>query len=86
MGKRRDLSIGIAALDRVLEGVWSGDNIVLQTDEIADFVPFAHRYCRYTQQADRKLVYFRFSSHESLLPDGVDAEVHVLDPDRKSVV
>lgn len=80
MSKRRDLSIGIGALDRVLEGIWSGDNIVLQTDHMDDFVPFAHRYCRYTQQADRKLVYFRFSSHESLLPDGVDAEVHVLDP------
>ena len=80
MTKRKDLSSGIPALDRVLEGVWAGDNIVLQVDDIADFLPFAHRYCEYTRDAGRKLVYFRFADHEPLLPEGLSAEVHTLDP------
>ncbi len=80
MAKRTDLSSGIPALDRVLEGVWAGDNIVLQVSDIGDFLPFAHRYCEYTRTAGRKLVYFRFASHAPLLPEGVSAEVHTLDP------
>ncbi|MHB1476747.1 MAG: PEP/pyruvate-binding domain-containing protein [Coriobacteriia bacterium] len=80
MAKRKDLSSGIPALDRVLEGVWAGDNIVLQVDDMADFLPFAHRYCEYTRDAGRKLVYFRFADHEPLLPEGLPAEVHTLDP------
>ena len=80
MEKRKDLSCGIPELDQVLEGIWAGDNIVFQADTLADFVPFAHRYCAYTQEAGRKLIYFRFADHESLLPQGVPAEVHELDP------
>jgi hypothetical protein len=45
MSKRKDLSSGVPELDRVLEGIWAGDNIVLQADSLADFVLFAHRYC-----------------------------------------
>ena len=80
MGRRTDLSSGIPALDRVLEGIWAGDNIVLQVSDIAHFLPFAHRYCEYTQAAGRKLVYFRFADHASLLPEGLPAEIHELDP------
>ncbi|MFU8891465.1 MAG: PEP/pyruvate-binding domain-containing protein [Anaerosomatales bacterium] len=80
MEKRKDLSSGVPELDRVLEGIWAGDNIVLQTDRLEDFLPFAQRYCAYTQEAGRKLIYFRFADHPSLLPEGVPAEVHELDP------
>ncbi len=81
MAKRKDLSSGTPELDRVLDGVWAGDNIVLQADSLDDFLPFAHRYCTYTQEAGRKLIYFRFADHEPLLPEGVRAEVHELDPE-----
>ncbi|MBN1193421.1 MAG: PEP/pyruvate-binding domain-containing protein [Coriobacteriia bacterium] len=80
MAKRTDLSCGIPALDRVLGGVWSGDNIVLQVDDLQDFTPFVERYCEYTREAGRKLVYFRFADHAALLPQGLPAEVHELDP------
>lgn len=80
MDKRTDLSSGIPALDKVLEGVWAGDNIVVQADRMEDFLRLAHRYCHYTQRAGRKLVYIRFAEHEPLLPEGVDAEIHELDP------
>ena len=78
--KAKDWSCGIPSLDRTLGGVWAGDNIVLQVDDIQDFLPFAHRYCRYTQEAGLKLVYFRFADHPSFLPEGVAAERHQLNP------
>lgn len=81
MTKRTDLSSGIPSLDRVLGGVWAGDNIVLQVDDLAEFLPFAHRYCEYTREAGRKLVYFRFADHAALLPPDLPAEVHELDPE-----
>lgn len=80
MEKRKDLSSGIPELDSVLEGIWAGDNIVLQTDRLDDFLPFAQRYCAYTQKTGRKLIYIRFADHPSLLPENVPAEVHELDP------
>ncbi len=79
--KAKDWSCGIPSLDRALGGVWAGDNIVLQVDDLQDFLPFVHRYCRYTQEAGLKLVYFRFADHPSFLPEGVDAECHHLNPE-----
>jgi len=79
--KAKDWSCGIPSLDRALGGVWAGDNIVLQVDDLQDFLPFVHRYCRYTQEAGLKLVYFRFADHPSFLPEGVEAECHHLNPE-----
>ncbi len=73
-------SSGIPSLDKTLQGVWAGDNIVLQVDDITDFLPFVHRYCRYVHDTGKKLVYFRFADHPSFLPEGVEAECHQLDP------
>jgi len=73
-------SSGIASLDETLQGVWAGDNIVLQVDDIEDFIPFVHRFCRYTSEAGEKLVYFRFADHPSFLPEGVQAECYHLNP------
>ena len=73
-------SSGIPSLDEILQGVWAGDNIVLQVDDIQDFIPFVHRFCRYTSATGKKLVYFRFANHPSFLPEGVTAECHRLNP------
>lgn len=78
--QNRGFSTGIPSLDTTLEGIWAGDNIVLQVDDIEDFLPFVHRYCQSIHDAGKQLVYFRFADHPSFLPDGVDAECHQLDP------
>ena len=74
------LSSGISSLDEILQGIWAGDNIVLQVDDIEDFIPFVHRYCRYVHETGEKLIYFRFAEHPSFLPKGVEAECHHLNP------
>ncbi len=73
-------SSGIPSLDETLQAIWAGDNIVLQVDDIQDFIPFVHRFCKHTYDTGKKLVYFRFADHPSFLPDGVQAECHHLNP------
>ncbi len=72
-------SSGIEALDEVLQGILAGDNVVWQVDAIQDQIPFVHAFCRCAHLDGKKLVYFRFASHESLVPDQFEPEVHELD-------
>ncbi|MBD3307801.1 pyruvate phosphate dikinase, partial [candidate division KSB3 bacterium] len=73
-------SSGIPSLDDTLQGIWAGDNIVFQVDDLQDFLPFVHRFCHYAAEAGIPLVYFRFADHPSFLPEGVSAECYYLDP------
>ncbi len=75
------LSTGIEALDKVIKGVRPGDNLVYQVDRIEDYIPFVHSFCYDADAHKRKLVYFRFATHPSLLPEGVNAEVFHVDPE-----
>jgi pyruvate,water dikinase len=75
-------STGLAGLDEVLTGVRPGDNIVWQVDRIDEYVPFVHHFCVQAARSRQPLVYFRFAPHAALLPEGVEAEVHRLHPER----
>ncbi len=72
---------GIASLDRILNGVRLGDNVVLQVNAIEDYMDFVHPFCIQANREKRKLIYFRFAEHESLLPEGVKAEIYTLHPE-----
>lgn len=75
------LSTGLPGLDAILTGVRPGDNIVMQIDDIDDYIAFVHPFCHEAQREGRPLVYFRFADHRQLLPDDVEAEVHQLHPE-----
>jgi hypothetical protein len=75
-----DLSTGIPGLDTILKGVLAGDNIVFQVDSLDDFLPFVHKFCLYANQTHKKLIYFRFAEHQSLIPPEIQAEILQLDP------
>ncbi len=75
-----DITTGLAGLDEVLQGVMPGDNIVWQVECVEDYQRLVVPYAKAARQADRRVIYFRFASHEKLLPDDLGAEVHVLDP------
>lgn len=72
---------GLPGLDRVLKGVIAGDNIVWRMDSIEDYLAVVRPYCEAARKSSRKLVYFRFASHEPLLPPDFGAEVHELRPE-----
>ena len=75
------LSTGLAGLDQTIEGVLPGDNIVWQVDSIEDFIPFVQPYCKHALNANKKLIYFRFGTHQPFLKPDSGAEIIELDPD-----
>jgi hypothetical protein len=73
-------STGLAALDRVVEGLRPGDNVVWQVDSVEDYVPFVEPFVARALAEGRPLVYFRFARHPALVAEGRGAAVHRLSP------
>ena len=74
------LSTGLPALDRVLQGLIAGDNVVWQVGSIEDYLPFVRPYCEEAVRQRKRLIYFHFERHEALLPPDFPVETHRLDP------
>ena len=72
------LSTGLPGLDKALQGLLPGDNVVWEVDSIADYVPLVEPFVIEAERQGRKLIYFRFARHASLLADGGGAVVHHL--------
>jgi pyruvate, water dikinase len=70
---------GLPGLDKVLRGIMPGDNIVWQVDGIADYKALVTPYAKAALESHRRLIYFRFASHEKLIPDDLGAEIHTVD-------
>jgi pyruvate,water dikinase len=77
-----NLSSGLSSLDQVLGGVRPGDNIVYQVDSVDDYIPFVIPFCTKAVQEKRKLIYFRFADHPSLLPNDLPATTIHLHPEK----
>ena len=75
-----DVTTGLSGLDEVLQGVMPGDNIVWQFDDVENYKALVLPYAKAACQAGRRLIYFRFATHEKLIPDDFRAEIHALDP------
>jgi pyruvate, water dikinase len=74
------LSTGMPGLDRVLQGLRPGDNVVWEVDGIEDYLPVLGPLCNEAGRRRRKLIYFRFARHQPLLQEGSGAEIYQLDP------
>src|SRR5512138_1173710 len=73
-------STGLASLDRVVEGLRPGDNVVWQVDSVEDYPPFVRPFVADALARGKRLVYFRFARHAPLVDDGAGAEIHRLSP------
>lgn len=74
------LSTGLPGLDRVLQGLRPGDNVVWEVDGIDDYAPLVGPLCREAARRQRPLVYFRFARHAPLVGEAEGAAIHRLDP------
>jgi len=72
---------GLPSLDRVIQRVMPGDNIVWRIDLIDDYSVLVKSFSENALRNGRKLVYFRFARHPALLPEKCGAEIHVLSPE-----
>ncbi len=75
------LTTGLPGLDHVLKGIMPGDNVVWQVETIGDYKALVVPYAEAAHRLRRRLIYFRFASHEQLIPDDLGAEIHHPNPD-----
>lgn len=75
------LSTGHPGIDDVVDGLRLGDNVVWQTDELADFATMVSHFVSQARRESRRLVYLRFGAHAPLISElSDDVTVHHLDP------
>jgi pyruvate, water dikinase len=71
---------GLPGLDRMLQGLMPGDNVVWQVETIDDYAPFVNPFWETARNQDRKLVYFRFARHRELVKENQGGTVYRLRP------
>ncbi len=60
---------GISEMDEALDYIRLGDNVVWRVSELSQFKLFMEPYIKQAIEDKRNIIYFRFASHEPLLPD-----------------
>lgn len=72
-------STGLGNLDRIIDGLRTGDNVVWQVDSVEDYAYFAVPFARGAVAEGKRVVYMRFAGHPPLI-DAVDGvAIHSLD-------
>ncbi|MBN2325652.1 MAG: PEP/pyruvate-binding domain-containing protein [Candidatus Omnitrophica bacterium] len=74
-------STGLPGLDHVLQNLTPGDNVVWRVDRIEDYQAFVEPFYKNAQRKGRRLTYFRFAAHPSLVPDDIGANIHFIHPE-----
>ncbi len=69
MGIHDRVSTGLQGLDKVIDMLRLGDNVVWQVDSISDYKFLVAPYAEQAKRDGRNLVYVRFGSHEAVLED-----------------
>lgn len=67
-------------LDKVLQGLMAGDNVVWEVDTVEDYLPFIGPMMSEARRLRRKLIYFRFARHAPLVGSESGAEICTVDP------
>ncbi len=73
---------GLAGLDRALDSIRLGDNVVWQVGSVSDYRALARAFARQAVRDGRRVIYIRFAPHEAIFADD-EAEgivIHKLDP------
>ena len=73
------ISTGISSLDRILDYLRWGDNVVWQVDEIEDYRYFVKPFINQALSQNRKVVYMRFGEHPAITEPGGNVKVYNLD-------
>lgn len=60
---------GIPEMDRALDNIRLGDNVVWRVPDLDQFRLVMEPYVRQAIEDKRNIIYFRFASHEPLLED-----------------
>lgn len=70
---------GLHGLDRILNGLRLGDNVVWRVDEVDDYREFVKPFVQAALTDGKRVVYCRFARHEPLIEEDRGVEVYNLD-------
>ena len=65
---------GIPDMDQALDSIRLGDNVVWRVSNLQEFRYFCEPYIEQAIQDKRRIIYFRFASHEPLVKDCLQVE------------
>ena len=65
---------GIPDMDQALDYIRLGDNVVWRVSSLQEFRYFCEPYIEQAIQDERRIIYFRFASHEPLVKDCPEVE------------
>ena len=60
---------GIPALDKALDHIRMGDNVVWRVSDLDEFRRFADPFVEQAKKDGRNIIYFRFASHPELVAE-----------------
>lgn len=75
------VSTGISGLDEILNYLQTGDNVVMQLDNIDDYRSFIVPYVHTALENNERVVYMRFAGHEPLLEPNGKITIYKLNAD-----
>ena len=78
----RRVSTGMPGLDRVIDMLRLGDNVVWQVDTLSDYRKVVEPYIRQAKADGRALYYIRFGTHEPVVRDLEGITVYEVDADQ----
>lgn len=72
------ISTGIKGLDKVINGLRAGDNVVWQIDNIEDYIGLLKPFVRQALKEKKKVIYIRFALHKELFKPYADIKRYEL--------
>ncbi|MDP2653171.1 MAG: PEP/pyruvate-binding domain-containing protein [Candidatus Omnitrophota bacterium] len=78
--KKARVKTGVPGLDRIIDDLRLGDNVVWKVDDIEDYRYFTRAFLAQSLQDRKKCVYLRFASHPPILDPCDGLEIIEVDP------
>jgi hypothetical protein len=73
-------STGLSGLDKAIDMLRLGDNVVWQVQSVEDYLYVVKPYIEQSKKDGRRLVYFRFGSHAPLMAENDASVLYKMDP------
>ncbi len=79
MGAFERIQCGIKSVDRILDNIRLGDNVVMQVSDLDDFRRMAQAFVKQAIREKRNINYIRFANHEPIVEPQDGLKVYNLD-------
>ena len=80
------VSTGLPGLDEAIGGLKTGENVVWQINDLADYIYVANRFVMHVARSGQRIVYFRFGEHDEIMDTeamargGANTKKYEIDP------